>query len=41
MGELNLMEFYKNLNKHAYSKPFVYHFTHMFNAIEVLKQEKF
>ena len=40
MGELNLMEFYKNLNKHAYSKPFVYHFTHMFNAIEVIKTRK-
>jgi hypothetical protein len=40
MGELNLMEFYKNLNKHTYSKPFVYHFTHMFNAIEVIKTRK-
>lgn len=38
-SELNLVEFYNNLKEREY-KPFVYHFTHMFNAIEVIKTRK-
>lgn len=39
-NELNLIEFYKNHKEYRYGKPFVYHFTHMFNAIEVIKSKK-
>lgn len=39
-NELNLIEFYKNHKEYKYGKPFVYHFTHMFNAIEVIKSRK-
>ena len=38
--ELNLMEFYKELKSNCHGKPYVYHFTHMFNAIEVIRTRK-
>ena len=38
--ELNLMEFYNELNDHSWGKPYIYHFTHLFNAIEVMKSRK-
>ena len=38
--ELNLMEFYNELKGYSCGKPFIYHFTHMFNAIEVMKSRK-
>lgn len=38
-GKFNIMKFYNNLKEHN-NKPFVYHFTHMFNAIEVIKTRK-
>lgn len=39
-NELNLMEFYNGLKEHRVGKPYVYHFTHMFNAIEVIRTRK-
>jgi len=39
-SELNLMEFYNTLKSTCYRRPFVYHFTHMFNAIEVIRSRK-
>lgn len=39
-SELNLMEFYNTLKSKGYKRPFVYHFTHMFNAIEVIRSRK-
>ena len=39
-SELNLMEFYNNLKSQGNRRPFIYHFTHMFNAIEVIKSRK-
>lgn len=38
--ELNLMEFYNELKSNCYGIPFIYHFTHMFNAIEVMRTRK-
>lgn len=38
--ELNLMEFYCELKSNCHGKPYVYHFTHMFNAIEVIRTRK-
>ena len=38
--ELNLMEFYNELNDYSWGKPYIYHFTHLFNAIEVIKTRK-
>ena len=38
-SELNMMEFYNNLKANCY-RPLIYHFTHMFNAIEVIKSRK-
>lgn len=38
--ELNLMKFYNELNEHSWGKPYIYHFTHLFNAIEVMKSRK-
>lgn len=38
--ELNLMEFYNELKLKCYGKPYIYHFTHMFNAIEVIRTRK-
>ena len=38
--ELNLMEFYNELKSNCHGKPYVYHFTHMFNAIEVIRTRK-
>lgn len=38
--ELNLMEFYNELKSSCYGKPYIYHFTHMFNAIEVIRTRK-
>lgn len=38
--ELNLTEFYNELKSNCYGKPYVYHFTHMFNAIEVIRTRK-
>lgn len=38
--ELNLMEFYNELKSNCHGKPHVYHFTHMFNAIEVIRTRK-
>ena len=38
--ELNLMEFYNELNEYSSGKPCIYHFTHMFNAIEVIRTRK-
>lgn len=38
--ELNLMEFYNKLKSNCHGKPYVYHFTHMFNAIEVIRTKK-
>lgn len=38
--ELNLMEFYNELKSNSHGKPYVYHFTHMFNAIEVIRTRK-
>ena len=38
--ELNLNEFYVNLKKYKYGRPYVYHFTHMFNAIEIIRSRK-
>ena len=37
--ELNLSDFY-NEHKKKTRKPFVYHFTHLFNAVEVIKTRK-
>lgn len=39
-AELNLMEFYNELNDYSWGKPYIYHFTHLFNAIEVIKSRK-
>ena len=39
-SELNLMEFYNTLKSTGYRRPFIYHFTHMFNAIEVIRSRK-
>lgn len=38
--ELNLMEFYNELKSNCHGRPYVYHFTHMFNAIEVIRTKK-
>ena len=38
--ELNLMKFYNELKSNCHGKPYVYHFTHMFNAIEVMRTRK-
>ena len=38
--ELNLTIFYKELKSNCHGKPYVYHFTHMFNAIEVIRTRK-
>jgi hypothetical protein len=38
--ELNLMEFYNELKSNCHGKPYVYHFTHLFNAIEVIRTRK-
>lgn len=38
--ELNLTKFYNELKSNCYGKPYVYHFTHMFNAIEVIRTRK-
>lgn len=38
--ELNLNEFYSNLKRHKPGRPFIYHFTHMFNAIEIIKSRR-
>lgn len=38
--ELNLMEFYNELKSNCHGRPYVYHFTHMFNAIEVIRTRK-
>ena len=38
--ELNIMEFYSTLKSNCHGKPYVYHFTHMFNAIEVIRTRK-
>lgn len=38
--ELNLMEFYNELKDYSWGKPYIYHFTHLFNAIEVIKTRK-
>lgn len=38
--ELNIMEFYNELKYYCPTKPCVYHFTHMFNAIEVIRSRK-
>lgn len=38
--ELNLVEFYNGLKKYKGESPYVYHFTHMFNAVEVIKTRK-
>ena len=38
--ELNLMLFYNELKSKCNGKPYVYHFTHMFNAIEVIRTRK-
>lgn len=37
--ELNLMEFYNELNS-CRRCPYIYHFTHFFNAIEIIKTRK-
>lgn len=39
-SELNLNEFYSNLKRHKHGRPFVYHLTHMFNAIEIIKSRR-
>lgn len=39
-SELNMMEFYNSLKANCYNRPFIYHFTHMFNAIEVIKSRR-
>ena len=38
--DLNLMEFYNELKEYSWGKPYIYHFTHLFNAIEVMKTRK-
>jgi hypothetical protein len=38
--ELNLIEFYNKLKSNCHGRPCVYHFTHMFNAIEVIRTRK-
>lgn len=37
---LNIMEFYSALKSNCDGKPYIYHFTHMFNAIEVIRTRK-
>ena len=37
--ELNLMEFYNELKQYSRT-PYIYHFTHLFNAVEVIKTQK-
>lgn len=38
--ELNLMEFYNELKSNCHGKPCMYHFTHLFNAIEIIRTRK-
>lgn len=38
--ELNIIKFYNELKSSCHEKPYVYHFTHMFNAIEVMRTRK-
>ena len=37
--ELNLMEFYNELKQYRRT-PYIYHFTHLFNAVEVIRTQK-